>query len=506
MSAEGTRRIARTVRSIAPWMPLAAYAASRVFYAELGLALDDSSIPYFWQYLDPEQLRTNLWESVYYQHTQPPLYNLFLGAMLKTERPEFFLRLAGLVFGVALHFGLYALMARLGVRAWLAALLASLFAFNPASILMELWVFYSYPTTAMLVVAVWLFHRGIARDRAWSLFGAFALLAAVVCTRSVFHLAWMGVAVAIGVWASRRRLRTCGIALVPLALASSVYVKNYVEFGTFTSSTWLGFSLSRLTTTQLDRASARELMERGELSELGVTLPWLPLRQYPADVRDVPAGTADTAVLIESTKSTGNPNFNHAAYIAISSTFLRDARTVLRVRPDVWWRSTKRAWLIYFLPIHDYSFFHAQRQRARAPWRTIERGYEWAFGSYAFAAWDGVGPPPPFEERQAWGWAIAMGISIAIAIAIAVRRGRTATSATLALAVFSILFVAVVGNSVELGENHRFRFLTEPFAWALVALALELSIATVGRTWRRARRSLAHFREGTSFAHESSTR
>ncbi|MCZ7677578.1 MAG: hypothetical protein M5U28_01890 [Sandaracinaceae bacterium] len=77
MTASGSTppliRALRRLRRHLPWLAaLTAYAGSRLFYAELGVVLDDRPLDYFWQYLDVEELRTNLLEAVFYQHTQPP--------------------------------------------------------------------------------------------------------------------------------------------------------------------------------------------------------------------------------------------------------------------------------------------------------------------------------------------------------------------------------------------------------------------------------------------------
>ena len=47
-----------------------------------GLRFDAATLDY-WQVLDPQLLRTDLLRSVLFQHGQPPLFNLFLGVVLK---------------------------------------------------------------------------------------------------------------------------------------------------------------------------------------------------------------------------------------------------------------------------------------------------------------------------------------------------------------------------------------------------------------------------------------
>lgn len=466
-----------------PWaLVLGAYVGSRLFYADLGLPLDDRSLAYFWQYLDLGQLRENLLEAVTYQHTQPPLYNLFLGLGLRADDPRRFFHAAAVAFGLVLHLGLFALMRRLRVRAWLAVLVAALFAWSPASILMELWIFYTYPVAALLVAAVALFHRGLSRERPGALLGALTLMALVVLTRSLFHLVWMAFAVAVSVAFSRRRRRALLVALVPLALASSVYLKNWAVFGRPEASTWMGFSLSRLVTTRAPRDLVLELRREGAVSELAASRPWLPLRRYPPRFRALPDDLPRVPVLTEPTRPGGHPNFNHGAYVPIARTFLDDARVILARSPETWWKSTQRAWQIHFLPIHDYTFFHEHRREAGPSMRAVERVYERLTGAHAFAAWDWGAPMPPFPERPAWAYAVVLGLALLHALgAVAVGRRSRAERATLLLAATTVAFVAVVGNSLEVGENNRFRFLSEPLSWCLIAVLLDRLLRALGR-------------------------
>ena len=61
----------------------ASFAAAHLIYYALGVRFDNTSLAWYWQYLDPELLKSRLLESVFYMHSQPPLFNLFLGAVLK---------------------------------------------------------------------------------------------------------------------------------------------------------------------------------------------------------------------------------------------------------------------------------------------------------------------------------------------------------------------------------------------------------------------------------------
>jgi 4-amino-4-deoxy-L-arabinose transferase-like glycosyltransferase len=465
------------------WLVVAiGYAISRALYAQIGVLFDDESLGFYWQFLDRDQLRDNLWQALFYQHTQPPLFNLYLGLGLQLERPLWFWIAGATAFGLMLHLGLYALGRRLGARTWLAAAVAIGFAFSPASILYETLLFYEYPVTALLTLAACCFYRAQRTQRARDYALTFGLLAAIVLTRSLFHLVWMLLAVLLAVAASHAKKRTLLAALVPVLLAASVYIKNEIVFGRFAASSWLGMSLSRLTTDPAPLPLRLRLLAQGRVSPLVVAEPWAALDAYPAQYRAFPSDLPRVAVLTATERKNAEPNYNNAAYLGIADAFLADARVLLRESPSTYLASVRRAWLIYFLPLHESDFL-TQR---RPPLRAIERVYEFAAGSGAFRS-PARAQPARLEERMCWGSAWALPMILIASLGMSWRRRADAARATIVFCVGTVLWVALVGNQLEVGENNRFRLLTEPILWALAAAVFEACLVRAQRAWPVAR-------------------
>ena len=88
------------------------------------------------QILDPQLLRHHLLESIFYLHSQPPLFNLFLGTVLKAFPVHFgaAFQVFYWIAGLFLVTGLYTLMRRLQVPPWLACGLTAYFTVNPTVI------------------------------------------------------------------------------------------------------------------------------------------------------------------------------------------------------------------------------------------------------------------------------------------------------------------------------------------------------------------------------------
>src|SRR5216117_828059 len=75
-----------------------AFITSRVFYLfYLNVRFDADPLDYFLQFADPQLLKDDLIRSIFYMHGQPPLFNLFLGLVLKLF-PETYALLFHLVY------------------------------------------------------------------------------------------------------------------------------------------------------------------------------------------------------------------------------------------------------------------------------------------------------------------------------------------------------------------------------------------------------------------------
>jgi hypothetical protein len=62
---------------------VAVFVASRIAAYAAGIRFDADPLTWYWQYIDTVLLKERLLESLYYLHSQPPLFNLLLGVTLK---------------------------------------------------------------------------------------------------------------------------------------------------------------------------------------------------------------------------------------------------------------------------------------------------------------------------------------------------------------------------------------------------------------------------------------
>jgi len=458
----------------------AAFLASRLAYFAAGIRFDAIPLAGFWQIIDPTLLRDDLWRSVHYLHSQPPLFNLFLGLVLKGFRGHEIVAFQAvyLGMGLALAVSVCLLMGRLGVPGVLRTVLAVLFTVSPACILHENWLFYDYPVMLLLVLAAWFLHRFAGGRQARDGVAFFTLLAFAVLTRSLFHPAWFALAVAM-LWLGQRRdwklvaAASCG----PFLLVLAWYVKNLAVFGSFVGSTWVGMNFADITTLQVPRPEREALVREGALSPFALIPTFRPLRDYRGILPE--AKPTGIPVLDRETKPSGAPNFNHSAYIAVSRAYFRDALAVVRRRPSAYARGVRDAYLRYFIPATDHDWLAGNREKMAA----LDRIYSVVVcGRFGSGRW----PASP-EAAQEMGLGqkfLNTGLFLLVGCPvlflyglIAARRAfarpeERARALTLLFLCLTIAYVTVAGNALEVGENFRNRFTLAPFYLVLLGLLI----------------------------------
>jgi hypothetical protein len=439
---------------------LAAFALSRlVAHRAFGLRFDGAVLGY-WQVLDLPLLRDDLLRSLFYLHSQPPLFNLALGLVLKWS-PESLVpavfEAAFVAWGYLGIVGIHALLVELGAprRAALAAALVQ--TLSTTWLVYESWLFYTLPTAVLVTwAAVWLARA--ARGRAGAAVAFAAAVAALSWTRATYQPAWVVASLAILLVA----VRTCAprvrgwawrSSCVALVLALALPVKNGLLVGSFTSSTWLGMSLARLTTERLDEPTREAWIGTGELDPVARVRGFSRLSEYPVELQALPPGTPNHPALVAPTKSDGSPNLNHAAYVRIGRAYQHAALVVLRRLPGLYLDRVRRAFVTWLRPPTDYILVVPQREALGAWDRLHSRLLLWSS-----------------QERRRAGPTLVLLPAAALFLAALLWHPAARRRELLLLVAFPVLTVLwnlLVGNLAEVEENNRFRVEVEGLMVAL---------------------------------------
>lgn len=460
---------------------LLAFVVSRVLFYVAGVRYVSFESDDLYQYIDPILLKDHLLESIWFQHSQPPLLNVGIGLAMKIfgNGAHTALMLLWIFMGAAISILIYRFGMRLtGSRFWSLAG-ALFFIVDPSSILFENWLFYSYPVAILTILWVLLVSRMVdapSWKNAW-LLGSVAL--ALAWLRSPFHITVIAVLLAASatVVSGTARRRIAVVSIIVIAAISSLYIKNYVLFGQFSASSWLGMNLARITVMKVDSLSRLSMVEDGRLSPVSMVRPFRPLSAYRCTSvwkgRDIPVLTAPV-------KTTGQPNLNHYCYLEIEAQYRRDCYYVITHMPGTYIQGVIASWMNFFIPASDFWFGN--------PNPGIIDPYVRVFNTIFFGQYHPRNQIPrkgsisEILPKKLLACGLWLVILIPVSVGIAIRCGLALRSASephertrSVILLFSVILFSVfstVTNLLEVGENNRFRFEVEPIVMILFIHAL----------------------------------
>jgi hypothetical protein len=258
---------------------------------------------------------------------------------------------------------------------------------------------------------------------------------------------------------------------LPAALVTGWYAKNFVLFGQATASSWYGMNLARVTTFNLPDDELRRLVARKEIPPVAAYPPFMPNYDLYERLLGAPKPSG-VPVLDQKLRSNGQTNYNNPVYIAASRAYLRAALTVIARYPLVYAEAVVLADTVWFKPASHYFLLKHNLRRIE----TWDRLYDFfVYGSFAPHAGDANSQKIMDAIYPKVGWFIFAAYAAALFFGWRLVRGGFAggppDAATLTLLFLwtTLVYVWLTGNLMELGENERFRFYTEPLVVAIVA-------------------------------------
>ena len=463
------------------------YVASRLYFSNLHSSVD--SLYSHWQMLDIAWLQNDLWGSLYYLHSQPPFYNFLIGVIAKLF-PESYPQVLSalyLLMSLAIYLMMFRILLFFRLPAWLAFVAATLYIVTPEALLYERWIFYTWFNAFLLVLAVFLLVNYLDEGRAVYLLLFFLALTILMLTRSLFHLVYLPGVVAILLWMNREAWKSVLVfSLLPLVLVGSVYLKNYLTFGFFGGSSWLGMNISRVATHSTLDHSLGELMhmpysrkekemkmhleklrEKGKIHSSILVGGFKPLNRYPETYRkEIPERFKGIPALTKEFKSSGHSNMNHYDYLAISADMKKDSFYLIRENPAGYLRTIAFSIMNYIRPSWDYLFVEKNGDKIRPYIQLFEL--------------NNLGGALKGKYGLVSVLLMPLMMLLALLYAAALFYGRHRKMATAAFfMLYTIFFVFGVTVMVEIGELNRMRVMTDPLLFILGVAALTAGVRRV---------------------------
>jgi hypothetical protein len=331
------------------------FIVSRIITVLLGLHLNIRSLSIYWQYLDLETLRNHLISGVWYDHSQPPVFNLLLGTIFKIGGDysvflfTFFFKLISLLNGLFI----FSIISRLTRVPYLPLLAGLAYLLSPATLIFECELFYTTTISLLLLVSVYYLVRISESGKTRYIFGIIFPMVLLCLTRSVYHIIWFILIVSFLLFYFRKKTYVKSMifaSAIGLVLVSSWYIKNKILFGKLTTSTWIGMNLARNVFHDNEVTDSGRIEAYEPFSRIGLYRKFLD-SQYENKFR----GMNDRDLLQENKNDT-IMNVKEVSYIPVSDLYMKASLEHIRSHPVAYAQNVLQSSILYFTPGTIYTF------------------------------------------------------------------------------------------------------------------------------------------------------
>ncbi|MBC8033094.1 MAG: hypothetical protein H7Y03_03050 [Chitinophagaceae bacterium] len=324
------------------------FIASRVIVRLCGVQMEYNALARYWQYLDIDTLKSDLLNGVFYDHTQPPIFNLLLGTVLKLAGAHSETAFVWMLKSITLAntFLLYALTKRMTLHKQLPLVFSLIYLLSPATLIFENELFYTTFITLCLLIAS-LFMLRLQLAITVKNVACFLIPLVIIClTRSMYHLLWLTVVMALVIFYLRKnegvRTLVWG-ALIALVVTGSWYAKNKIIFDTFSTSSWIGMNMARNVFHDASAIDSSRIESIEPFSQISVYAAFLS--QDYAKYR----GLNDRDLMMEM-KNDSFTNTKHIAYLEISDKYLNASKAAIKAHPSSYLKNVLQSAIIFFAP------------------------------------------------------------------------------------------------------------------------------------------------------------
>jgi hypothetical protein len=444
---------------------IAFFIATRVVFHCLGGLFIAQPIDFALQYLDPVLLQHDLLQSLLYQHSQPPLFNLFLGLVLKMSAdPSLTWQLLFQTAGLTSLLALYGLLRAVLLPAAAALPVTIAFMLNPTVILYENLLYYTYiEGVCILLAAFFLLQWCCTWKGLWACF-FWATLSCLGGIRSLFHPVFfvilcgvLGLYMLLKYGKRRQAFVFCAASFLAIAPLGVLCAKNYALFGFFGTSSWDGMSLWTKA-CGYGSDELEQLHRRSVISSLAVQAEleaFRALDKYP-DGERLLASACHHPADCEPLKTTGRPNFNHAGYIVLSRQLWKDALAIIRDDPGRFAFQTLGAYSLTLWYASDS--VHALFKNNMEILKPLESAYRFLYFGF-------FGVQNRHSDARMWLRTACISLFFlsfyAGALVQAFHAQGRREAAIAGICLFCMLihsYTLAVSSMIEFGENNRFRF------------------------------------------------
>jgi hypothetical protein len=357
-----------------------------------------------------------------------------------------------------------------------------MFALLPQSFYLEHLYHHSFPTAALLALAVALFHAAVREPSFWKWFWCFAACAALGWVRATFHLAWFAAMVGLALAFTKvgGRAHVLAAAVAPGASLLAIYVKNLVLFGVFGATTFAPANLTTITVRRLPNEVRDAWIAEGKLSPYASIDVFMGPREYAPFFATSQNDRWPRSMNELERPTVGVPNYDHWWFLEVNPIRREDATRYLKARPLAYARDVLDNTVHFFGRSTEWHPFdstdkspHWQHRQVLGGWETFYNGIVHGF------------PLPPVGLYAFLPIACAWAIARARSLVRAGRREEVALGALFLCSVFQIVYVLATSTLFTYAEMPRYRYEVESLIWVVTAPAAAALVAWAQRVVAR---------------------
>lgn len=451
------------------------------------------------QVLAVRLLKHELFTSVWYLHSQPPLFNLYCGLIL--HLPSGLQRTGAWVsfmaVGLVLVIATFLLLVELRVSATLALIVTLFIVASPSTILYENWLFYAYPSAAALVLGGLFCARYLHTQKGAYGLGFVSCICGLALLDSLYQPVWVLAVLLLMAFIVRNRVRQLlTVAAIPVLLVTGWVVKDAFVFGTYSTSSWIGMNLADLTLVPAARSGQLdELVRENKLTPLALVGPWKPVSAYTP--KFVPDHRTGVDALDDRLGNSRAANFNNIVYVRVSSLLLADDLRYIELEPGTYLHTAAIGAAVWLTPSDQYPFVYQNWLKIH-PWVD---GFDEVIGwqpdeaPAALTALDAVLGRAPAASQISYSTVLVYSVALIGAPVFLWFRRRSLGRTMIGIVVFlwgTITYAYATSSLLDIAENNRLRFELGTFPLVLAIVVFLWSIEPIlserqlsSRWWRR---------------------
>lgn len=212
---------------------------SRLFYYNFfDIKFDSWTIDIYWQFIPKELLINDLFNSILYNHYQPPLLNLIVGLLMKiTQNYVYVIQLMYLTCGFFSSLLIYLICKEFNFSERISLSLSIILMLLPTTILYENHLYKEYLTLFFLLGVFYSSNKLYNNFHSYKYILYFSLTLSLLCiTRETFHIFW-GYVFIFFIQKNLNNPKKILLILIFTTIVSPFYFKNLFIFNKFAIST-----------------------------------------------------------------------------------------------------------------------------------------------------------------------------------------------------------------------------------------------------------------------------